>query len=103
MELKCKNCEFQAFQSRRIREALKVILKRSLNKNQILILSEIQKGAGRSITSTLNCISRDSGISLSTLKLNAKILRELGLISYAEFRAVELTEFGEVIIDFLNR
>jgi hypothetical protein len=38
---------------------------------------------------------------LSTLKLNAKILRELGLISYAEFRAAELTEFGAIIIDFL--
>ncbi len=86
------------------REGFALVLKRSLNKNQILILTEIEKqnNSGKSITATLNCISRAQGISLSTLKLNARILRELGLISYAEFRAVELTEFGAIIADFLR-
>ncbi len=84
------------------REGFSLVLKRSLNKNQILILSEIENNNGKSITSALCGISRAQGISLSTLKLNAKILRELKLISYAEFRAVKLTEFGAIIADFLR-
>jgi len=83
------------------REGFGLVLRRSLNNNQILILTEIDKGAGKTITATLKYISRDSGISLSTLKLNAKILRELGLIIYAEYRAAELTEFGAVIFNFI--
>lgn len=81
---------------------MKLLLGRALNANQILILSEIRGSGGKTITGTLNSISKTRGVSLSTLKLNAKILRQLGLISYSEFQTARLTEFGETIIKLLR-
>jgi len=40
----------------------------------------------RSLTSILKELSEECGIPLSTLKLNARILRELKLISYGSIR-----------------
>ncbi len=82
-------------------DGMKALLGRALNKNQILILSELQDSA-KTITGALNRISKTSGISLSTLKLNAKILKSLGLISYSELQTAELTEFGKAIIKMLG-
>lgn len=79
-----------------------MLLRRALNCNQILILSEIQDNNNKTITGTLNRISKTRAISLSTLKLNAKILKSLGLISYSEFHIAELTEFGEIILKILR-
>ncbi len=81
---------------------MRLLLGRALNANQSLILSEIHGNSDKTITGTLNRISRARGISLSTLKLNAKILRELGLISYSEFHTAELTEFGKIILKILR-
>lgn len=47
------------------------------------------------LNSLLKRISRKHGISLSTLKLNARILRDLDLISYNGF--VKTTESGELV------
>lgn len=82
---------------------MRLLLGRALNANQSLILSEIQGNDNKTITRTLNRISKARGISLSTLKLNAKILKELGLISYCEFHSAELTDFGKTILKILRR
>lgn len=53
-----------------------------------------------SITSILREISKNFNVPLSTLKRNAKILKDLNLLVYgdaANFRGVELTELGEFI------
>ena len=79
---------------------MKLFLGRALNRNQILILNEIS--GTDTITGTLNRISKTSDIPLSTLKLNAKILKELGLISYCEFHFAELTDFGKTIAKIMR-
>ena len=83
--------------SKRQREVLKRLLVRAFNKNQILILSEIKDGT---ITSFLTNLSRDSEIPLSTLKLNAKILKQLDLISFNS--TAQLTKFGKFILKLLG-
>lgn len=75
---------------------MKKLLARALNKNQILILSEIDKKP-RTITSTLTNLSKRSKIPLSTLKLNSKILKHLDLINFSNFSRAELTDFGNFI------
>lgn len=55
------------------------------------------------ITSVLSEISERNGKPLSTLKLNAKILRELNLIRYGgDSRGVELSELGRFVLDLLK-
>lgn len=80
---------------------MRLLLGRALNANQILILNEMENNVG-TITGTLNRISKYSNVSLSTLKLNAKILKNLGLISYCEFRTAELTDFGKTIAKIMR-
>ncbi len=80
---------------------MKLLLGRALNKNQTLIHSEMGNNSD-TITGTLNRISKVHAISLSTLKLNAKILKSLKLISYCEFQTAELTDFGKTIIKLLG-
>ncbi|MDE1868790.1 MAG: hypothetical protein KGH60_02380, partial [Candidatus Micrarchaeota archaeon] len=58
--------------------AIRPVLARALNPNQILILSRVNGIDG--ITSLLNGISDTTGVPLSTLKLNAKVLKDIGLI-----------------------
>jgi hypothetical protein len=53
----------------------------------------VNSAHGRSLTSTLTKISANHSVPLSTLKLNAKILRELELISVRD-SSVLLTESG---------
>jgi len=81
---------------------MRLLLGRALNANQVVILSEIRCNSNKTITGTLNRISKAHGISLSTLKLNAKILRQLGLISYCEFHTAELTDFGKIIAKIMR-
>ena len=78
---------------------LKPLLLRALNNNQILILSEI---GGSCITTVLKNLSARSGIPLSTLKLNAKVLKKLGLIRYDEFYEARLTETGSMALGIIN-
>jgi hypothetical protein len=83
---------------------LRRLLLRTLNDNQLLILSSLAEGGG-SLTSLLNNISREQGIPLSTLKLNARILRELNLISYGsslERRRAELKPLGTFILRLID-
>ncbi|MCS7093669.1 MAG: hypothetical protein RMJ18_00570 [Candidatus Aenigmarchaeota archaeon] len=58
------------------------------------------------MTSNLRSISLNFGIPLSTLKLNAKILRKLGLIEFdggPVLRRVKLTSFGKWIVEVLKK
>lgn len=77
---------------------------RALNDNQIFLLENIESEY-RSLNRFLREITNDSDRSLSTLKLNARILKDLELITYGSRRdpqPVELTEPGKVILEFLQ-
>lgn len=78
---------------------LKPLLLKALNNNQVLILSMVD---GSSATNLLKGLSEEHRIPLSTLKLNAKILKGLGLIAYQESRHLELTDAGCLVLKIIN-
>lgn len=83
---------------------LRRLLLRALNDNQVLILSNIGGGEER-VSRILQRISETRGVPLSTLKLNAKILRELRLIRYGtlvEPDEAELTPLGKSVLGILD-
>jgi len=62
-------------------------------------------GNHNSMTSLLQSLSRRFGVPLSTLKLNARILRDLGLISYGDARrsgGPRLTDVGRLVLELLG-
>ena len=84
---------------------LRRLLLRTLNDNQVLILANVV-GERRTLTSLLKKISEESGVPLSTLKLNARILRELNMISYGsveERRLAEVKPLGSLVLRLLDR
>jgi len=81
---------------------LKRVLFRAFNKNQLLILQEVAKNSRRTITSLLLQMEKKYRIPLSTLKLNAKILRELSLIECGSRSIAKLAKSGEIIVDLLD-
>ncbi|CAB49320.1 hypothetical protein [Pyrococcus abyssi] len=85
---------------------LRKLLERALNENQRLILCSLDNnGESKSLTSLAEGISKAHRKPVSTLKLNAKILKELGLIEYGTRRSprtVRLTEFGKFVIRILG-
>jgi len=85
-------------------EVIKKLILRALNENQRLILRSIN-GRHRSLNSLLEEISRREKRPISTLKLNARILKELGLIDYGTKdnpRPVRLTEHGLLVLSILE-
>ncbi len=59
----------------------------------------------QSLTSLLKQLSEEYGIPLSTLKLNARILRELKLISYGSIhnkRSARLENLGNFVVGLVN-
>lgn len=57
------------------------------------------------MTSLLRSLSEEEGVPLSTLKLNARILRELNLISYGstlEKRCAEVEALGTFVLRLLG-
>jgi len=75
------------------------LLLRTINKNQILILTHIRR-VPTPITSILREISKNYNVPLSTLKGSARALRDLNLIAYgddSDFLGVELTELGRFV------
>jgi len=59
----------------------------------------------QSLTSTLKQLSEEYGIPLSTLKLNARILRELKLISYGSIhnkQSARLENLGSFVVGLVN-
>ena len=81
---------------------LKKTLLKAITKKQILLLSEIRRNNGNTITSLLTALSSESGIPLSTLKRSALILRQLELIDYSDFMPVNLTKSGSLILDMVG-
>ena len=47
-------------------------------------------------------IEKKHSVPLSTLKLNAKILREIGLISFGNSSVARLTNVGKIIIQIFE-
>jgi hypothetical protein len=83
---------------------LRRLILRTLNENQILILSNLA-GQRRTITSLLRSLSEEHGVPLSTLKLNARILRGLNLISFGstgEKRCAEVEALGSFVLRLLG-
>ena len=80
------------------------LILRTLNDNQLLILNAVATH-DRSLTSLLKELSEECEIPLSTLKLNARILRELKLISYGSIRnkrAAQLEVLGSFIFGIVQ-
>jgi len=83
---------------------LRRLILRTLNENQLLILTSIASQR-RSLTSLLKDLSEAREIPLSTLKLNARILRELNLISYGstrEKKTAEVEKLGSFVLRLLG-
>ena len=77
---------------------------RTLNDNQVLVLKAVAERR-QSLTSLLRQLSTDHGVPLSTLKLNARILRELNLISYGSMnhrRAARLESLGRFVYGVID-
>jgi hypothetical protein len=82
---------------------LRVLILRTLNDNQLLVLNAVADRE-QSLTSLLKQLSQEYQIPLSTLKLNARILRELNLISYGSIRdkrTAQLESLGSFILRLL--
>ncbi|MCW4051377.1 MAG: hypothetical protein NWE89_16770 [Candidatus Bathyarchaeota archaeon] len=82
---------------------LRRLILRTLNDNQILVLNKVSERK-QSLTSLLKRLSEEYGIPLSTLKLNARILRELNLISYGSIhnkQAAQLEDLGYFIMNVM--
>ena len=83
---------------------LRKLILRTLNQNQVLVLKAVAD-RNQSLTSLLKQLSEDHGVPLSTLKLNARILRELNMISYGSIRkrkSVSLEDLGRFIFGLLD-
>ena len=79
---------------------LRKLILRTLNDNQLLVMNSVSERE-QSLTSLLKRLSEDYGVTLSTLKLNARILRELNLISYGSIRdkrSAQLEPLGSFVM-----
>ncbi len=93
-------------------ELLRSLALRALNDTQLLILKKVKKERvlsremeSRTLNALLQDIERRYEKSLSSLKMNAKILRELGLIEYGDRRErkpVKLTHMGNILLQVLE-
>ena len=80
------------------------LLSRSLNENQVLILWTVENRIDR-ITRILMELSESRGVPYSTLKFNAKVLKELELLDYgtaADPVDVRLTDSGRLVLTILR-
>ncbi|TRO48409.1 hypothetical protein E2P65_02940 [Candidatus Bathyarchaeota archaeon] len=83
---------------------LRNLILRTLNDNQLLILNGVARSR-RSMTSLLRELSEEWGIPLSTLKLNARILRELNLVSYGSIhdkRDARVEKLGSFVLGLIE-
>lgn len=76
---------------------------RALTKNQVLLLNEVEKNSTKTITSLVNKVSKKQKIPVSTLKLNARNLRQLGLIDHSLFEPVSLTNLGKLVFKIVTQ
>lgn len=80
--------------------SLKKILLKALTKNQVLLLNEIENNSTKTITTLLNVLSESTRIPISTLKLNARSLKDLGLLNYS--KPAELTATGRLVLKIIR-
>lgn len=83
-------------------EKLRPVLRRCINPKRILILEEISKSNGETATALLIRLSKESPLPLSTLKLNFRKLKDLGLVPQENFKPVKLTHTGLLVLKILN-
>ena len=81
---------------------LKKILTKTLNGNQLLLLNKIAENRESTISSLLRILSKENRIPLSTLKLNSKKLRDLGLIDCGDSKKVKLTDSGILVMEIVE-
>jgi hypothetical protein len=70
-----------------------------------LIITELDSKPSCTITSLLTALSKFQEIPLSTLKLNARVLKDLNLISFGDCEKpgmARLTDFGEFVCDKIS-
>lgn len=79
---------------------MKKVVARALNKNQQLILFSVNNNERETLYALLRRLSRSHAVSLSTLKLNARILRDLELLSFNG--SVQITGAGVLIKNLLG-
>jgi len=84
---------------------LKNLLAKGLTKNQILILLKLEENGSNTITSVIHNIYKKHHIPISTLKFNAKLLKDFNLISYGSTKKpkiAELTEAGKMVLKIIS-
>jgi hypothetical protein len=89
-----------------MRGDLTKLLLSSINEKQVIILSRLYYNRNEGITSVLRSLSISEEIPLSTLKLNARKLREFGLIAFSgggSLRPATLTKSGSTILSIINK
>ena len=77
---------------------------KALNENQLFLLENVD-GVDSSLTSFLKKLCNKHDKSLSTLKHNARVLRDFDLIEYGSKNnpePVTLTEHGQTLLYILN-
>ena len=93
------------------RNLLRTLLFRALNDTQLLILRKVKRegmlnpNPEKTLNALLQEIEKRYRKSLSSLKMNAKMLRDLGLIDYGdkkERRPVKLTHMGDAVLQLLG-
>lgn len=80
------------------------LLVRGFTKKQLMVLEAVSKDKSRSITSTSKKISEERKIPLSTVKLDLKILSQLGLVRIVDrkFKMVRISKFGRMVLRLLS-
>ncbi|MBI2542592.1 MAG: hypothetical protein HYW24_00170 [Candidatus Aenigmarchaeota archaeon] len=68
----------------------------------MLLLNEIESNSTKTITALVSTISKKSKIPISTLKLNARLLKDLELINYSVSEPVELSDSGRLVLTLLE-
>ena len=82
--------------------SLRKVILRALTGKQILILKEIEQNTGFTQSSVIKEISRKRKIPPSTLKLNIKILKEVGLLFASQNKPIRLTGTGKRLLSLLD-
>lgn len=68
----------------------------------MLLLEQISNNKGKTITGLIGFIFRETKIPVSTLKLNTKILKEIGMIDFFNGDPVRLTGFGKFVLGMIS-
>ncbi|MBI2005551.1 MAG: hypothetical protein HYS80_02190 [Candidatus Aenigmarchaeota archaeon] len=62
----------------------------------------MEKNSTKTVTTLVDRLSKNNKIPLSTLKLNARLLKHLELIKYDNSDPVELTESGFFVLSIIR-